>query len=257
MRKIAGNGGAVILIVSALLILRHGAGGAFHAQAASAPLSKTDGRCPAGTVFVPGGDFLMGTDETLVEHLARICSRYMGGCLREWFEVEAPRRSVYVPPFCIERCETPNSKGNLPSGGLNWMEADARCRLAGRQLCTEAQWEKACAGAEGAAWSYGPKYSPGACNIAGDGLKASGSSPECSSGYGAEDMNGNLMEWTADSVEAAAGKRIVRKEYVMKGGSWKSLAFFTRCASREFYAPSLSDATFGARCCVKPGGGTR
>jgi formylglycine-generating enzyme required for sulfatase activity len=51
-----------------------------------------------------------------------------------------------LPPFCMDEFEFPNVAHGLPRVAVRWAEAKEACEQAGKRLCTEAEWEKACKG---------------------------------------------------------------------------------------------------------------
>ena len=77
-----------------------------------------------------------------------------------------------------------------PIAGVNWYEAYAYCKWAGKQLPTEAQWEKAARGPEGYRYVYGNTYAP---------MKTD--TGEANS-YGLYFMGGGVREWVLDQYDA-------------------------------------------------------
>ncbi|MFH1539301.1 MAG: formylglycine-generating enzyme family protein [bacterium] len=233
----------VVLFAAALFFLR--GGGAPQLQSA-----ESRGGCALDSRLVPGGEFMMGTTEEMANYIGRLCSRYMGFCNEEWFRVEIPRRPVHLKPFCIDEYEAPGGKpSQLPLTKHTWNQAAAWCRSRGLRLCTEEEWEKACAGAEGLNWGFGEKYKLGACNIAEEKVARTGAFGDCITPYGIHDMNGNVAEWVADEVDVETAVDRVRKMRVIKGGSSNDLPFFTRCSSREFFPGEHTSDYIGFRCC--------
>jgi len=84
---------------------------------------------------------------------------------------------------------------------VNWNQAKAYCSWVGRDLPTEAQWEKAARGTDGRIYPWG-NYEPNGTllnynSIVGDTTKV-GSYPGGKSPYGAYDLAGNVWEWVND-----------------------------------------------------------
>jgi len=124
--------------------------------------------------------------------------------------------------FCIDRTELSN--GDRPRGGLSAGAARSACKKAGRHICSNRQWLRACNnGAPDAA----------ACNISG-AVRKGGSAAGCATRDGVLDMIGNVGEWTAEGV--------IRGGDVGGGGSGCDYS------TRRFSAKS----TDGTRCCSDP-----
>ena len=163
-------------------------------------------------------------------------------------------------------CSTP---GVLPWASLSWDEAEAACTAAGKRLCTEAEWELACAGTGGDTYPYGSTYDPDGCNgndfdqdcgvgADADQLLITGFVYGCptplasceqtewtalvANDSGTFDMAGNLKEWTATAVGTGARR--------IRGGAFDSAEQGMTCqfdfvsASEDFFFSNL-----GFRCC--------
>lgn len=175
-------------------------------------------------VEVPAGTFWMGcaptdtncdTDETPYHEV------YLDAYLIEMYEVTAGRYEECVTaggctytPSGSAGCtlETPGQE-DYPANCITWNRANAFCAWTGRQLPTEAQWEKAARGTNGAIRPWGDD--PADCDhavfsdpVLGTGCGTGGvwpvgSKPLGVSPYGAYDMAGNVMEHIADRYDAA------------------------------------------------------
>ena len=136
-------------------------------------------------VYVPGGYFLRGTSKAQATGLKQQFGDH--------FSVEIPQRSIYLSPYYIDKFEVTNgqyaqflkavrgeghgycypgepgqkdhtptywqdSRLNSPDQpvvGVDWYDAYAYCRWAGKHLPTEAQWEKAARGVDGREFPWG------------------------------------------------------------------------------------------------------
>lgn len=75
-----------------------------------------------------------------------------------------PSDAAWVAGTCMDRYEAPNREGTPPLVMYTLDEAEDWCAARGKRLCTDAEWELACAGAGGRAWPYGDDHEPGRCN---------------------------------------------------------------------------------------------
>ena len=143
---------------------------------------------------------------------------------------------------------------------VTWYGAQAYCEWLSRstgktyRLPTEAEWEYA---ARGGVKSKGYRYA-GSNNVGQVAVYSNGNAQPVGSKspneLGVYDMSGNVWEWTADWYGAygsdaqnnptgpASGTR-----RVLRGGSWYSLAQFSRVAYRNDYSPGYSSSYYGFR----------
>lgn len=106
---------------------------------------------------------------------------------------------------------------DFPVMGVSWYEAEAYANFVGKQLPTEAQWEKAAKGPDLWTYPFGNALGPDRANyyLSGDPWDCCNTSPvgffdgrlhpnppfqttNSPSPYGAYDMSGNVAEWTRD-----------------------------------------------------------
>lgn len=156
---------------------------------------------------------------------------------------------------------------------VNWYEAEAYCRWAGRRLPTEAEWEMA-ASAEPTAdgrgitdhkrqfpWGDEPTFTARA-NLDGGagGCIDVGALVEGDSPFGCRQMMGNVWEWTSDDFGPYPGfVADPYKEYsepwfgthkVLRGGSWITRFRMIRNTWRNYYTPDRRDVMAGFRTCA-------
>ena len=158
---------------------------------------------------------------------------------------------------------------DIPMMHVNWYEADAYCKWAGRRLPTEAEWEMAAAaerdtGQRKRNFPWGEE-APSAkrANLEGRalGLLDVGALQEGDSAFGCRQMIGNVWEWTASDFMPYPGFVIdPYKEYsqpwfgthkVLRGGCWQTRARLIRNTWRNFYTPDRRDVWAGFRTCAK------
>ncbi|MEV7967940.1 ergothioneine biosynthesis protein EgtB [Sphaerisporangium sp. NPDC088356] len=153
-----------------------------------------------------------------------------------------------------------------PVQHVSWYEADAYARWAGRRLPSEAEWEKACGWdpatgrARGYPWGDGDPL-PEHANL---GHRASrpapvGAFPAGASAYGAEQMIGEVWEWTGSWFLPYPGFRsFPYREYsevffgetyrVLRGGSWATHPTAVRTTFRNWDHPTRRQIFAGFRC---------
>ena len=156
--------------------------------------------------------------------------------------------TVQLKAYCIDLYEWPDASGKAPKIAAGFSEADASCKRSGKRLCSEDEWEKACKGPADLRFPYGSAFDPDACNTQDRAtnprkIAASGSFPNCRSGYGVFDLSGNAAEWTASSFEGTGPDKVV------KGGNATRPAFDDRCSSRRRLSVNTHDINVGFRCC--------
>src|SRR3989338_4336712 len=153
-------------------------------------ISKIDGM---PMVLVPAGEFIMGSgeghDDEQPAHRV-----YLDRFLIDIHEVTNAQferfvqRSGYQPQGPWRRGDGPE-KGQHPVRFVTWYDADAYARWAGKQLPTEAQWEKAARGTRGYVYPWGNEWLPDMSRRAGtDAPMPVGSFPAEASPYGCLDM---------------------------------------------------------------------
>ncbi len=144
---------------------------------ASAAAPKKD--CPKGMVYIPGGEYFMGSDE------------------KDAFDFEKPPHKVKLAPYCIDVTEVtvaqykecsdkgscrragkenswnglheaqkkfydplcnitePEARAQHPINCVDWDQAREACEFRGGRLPTEAEWEYAARGSDGRVYPWG------------------------------------------------------------------------------------------------------
>jgi len=231
---------------------------------------------PLEMVFIPPGDFEMGTSEEEVAALAR---EY--GVHPSLFQVETARRRAYVKGFLIDRYPVTNAQyarfleatgrrapftwpgGKYPEGqddypvtGVSWDAAAAYAAWAGKRLPAAEEWEKAARGTDGRVYPWGNEWRDDACwtddPTCPQALARTtpvGAFPAGASPYGVMDLCGSVAEWTSTDA-VPPNEQLNWHWYVVKGaGGAHSQHYNFRCAARAFTAhQSRCHAWLGFRC---------
>ena len=216
---------------------------------------------PAGMVYVPGGDYLMGSDEG--------------------DELSRPAHFISVRPFFIDRTEVTNQAyrefidatgydspptwkdgalqpgdEEMPVTGVTWYDAAAYAAWAGKRLPTEAEWEFAARGTEGRKYPWGNDWEPGSANVdnTSNALRRVGEGR--SNPLGIFDLAGNAWEWTAsDARSYPGGKEFPQSRLrlkIIRGGNFKSNSESSSSIFRGYYGAS-GEKDYGSTSfrCVK------
>ena len=188
-------------------------------------------------VYVPAGEFEMGSDEEEVEYALGLCWKYDTNCSSKYFLVEQPAHTVRLDRFWIDKTEVTNDQyeqceeegvcsglgcqderqlgwADQPVVCVKWIQAAAYCEWVGGRLPTEAEWEYAARGPEGRRYPWGDGFDGRLLNYCDtnctlekrdemfdDGYIRSapvGSYAEGASWVGALDLAGNVWELVAD-----------------------------------------------------------
>jgi iron(II)-dependent oxidoreductase len=149
---------------------------------------------------------------------------------------------------------------------VSWYEADAFARWRGKRLPTEAEWERAASWDPGTGtkrsnpWGDDPAFS-GRANLdqLAFGTAEVGAYPAGASACGAQQMAGDVWEWTASGFERYPGfEPFPYREYseeffggpyrVLRGGSWATQPGAVTTAFRNWDHPERRQIFAGFRC---------
>ncbi|MCB9657534.1 MAG: SUMF1/EgtB/PvdO family nonheme iron enzyme [Polyangiales bacterium] len=194
-------------------------------------------------VRIHGGSFHRGASERELREAFQLClrgTRIGGGnefrCSEQVFELEAPRRTIQLTAYGIDRMEVSHAnyrrcvaagvclpagvspddprlgRPELPVAGVTYTDAERYCAFVGGRLPTESEWERAAAGPSGRRrFPWGRQYNGRLANHGDDGR------PDATDGYryaapvdayphgqsadGLLNMAGNVWEWTQDRFD--------------------------------------------------------
>jgi formylglycine-generating enzyme required for sulfatase activity len=174
------------------------------------------------------GDFLLDVYEVTVEEYQ--------SCVRAG-ECEAAGKSYH----CNARKRVRNRRH--PINCVDFQDADAFCKWAGKRLPTDWEWEWAArGGSDGRTFPWG-EAEPTADLVmweSSDGTAPVGSKPRGRSKHGVHDLSGNVWEWTS-STEGEAR--------FLRGGGWRYPGAAGVSASYRLpMQSSARDIDFGFRC---------
>jgi len=161
---------------------------------------------------------------------------------RQYSHPSEPPSKDHTPAFWGDATVVADDK---PVVGVDWWDAYAFARWAGKSLPTDEAWELAARGVPESLYPWGdapPRrtYANYAGGSTGGPVSvmshASGTSP-----FGCHEMAGNVMEWCFDDYPET-GKKLLR------GGSFFHSARFLRTSSRVGFPPRLRTQFIGFRC---------
>ncbi len=228
--------------------------------------------------WIPSGTFQMGTspgdgDAAPDEMPVRVIR--VEGFWIDRTEVtnSAYRRCVEAgactPPYRRQHYDDPGS-GDLPVLWVDWYQARAYARWAGKRLPSEAEWERAARSGAPTRYPWGQTWRDGRANISGrrGADRWAGAAPVASfpvGAWGVFDLLGNAAEWTEDAYwqnldEVPADGTAVTQiragftpsERVIRGGSYRDLPAALRVSRRQHRTPTSWLRTVGFRCAADP-----
>lgn len=214
---------------------------------------------PPGMALVPGGEFMMGTDQGDVDsrpaHKVSVKPFYM-----DITEVTNEEYKKFVdatghkPPSDWKRGTFPLGKARFPVVNVSWDDASDYAKWAGKRLPTEEEWEFAARGSDGRLYPWGPAWNARLVNAGPTGGIREVGKGEGKSPFGMLDMVGNAWEWTAsDYLPYPGGSSLTETtgKKVMRGGCFKSDRNQATTVMRIGYPAEGDDYRNSSFRCVK------
>ena len=244
---------------------------------------------PNGDEMVRVGDFWIDRYEVTVWH-DEDCTggpnpgEAYGATSDNWYLIAADFPETGNWTYRYHACSLP---AKTPSRYMTWFQAQQACAASGKHLCTNDEWQAAAAGTHdtgGTETGTQCHIDPANTGPRSTGLAGStpGGTDSCISRWGAEDMIGNLWEWTADWFSAGNtwqtgdgqsatpwpagygsdltynvnGRAHNGTAYVdglpgaaLRGGGWDGGSSAGLFALTLHHGPSYRSSNIGARCC--------
>lgn len=251
------------------------------AAAVAIPVAKSSRRSitPPGMVYIPAGEFLIGSEEcgadALPQHTCRTQGFYIDRHLvtnqqfslfvsETGYKSELEERGKgpiwvhgeweMIPGVCWK---APFGKGisqeylRHPVVLVTWKDAEAYAHWLGRRLLTEEEWEYAAKGGlKDARFPTGNELSKVHANFSSEGTTPVMHYPP--NGYGLYDMAGNVWEWTNSFYEAYPGNLEKNSHFgqtyrVVRGGAWMYDSFHCMVSFRNANLPEEAFPNLGFR----------
>jgi len=263
-----------------------------------------DNPLEAEMVFIPAGQFMFGTDQTDESGLNasmgipkplyqdahpeqkpflkaffidrfEVTNRRYQKFLKDLpthpeYKIMIEKLGYYSPPKGWLKTKFSEGQGDHPVTWVSWFDAANFCQWAGKRLPTEKEWERAARGTQGQAYPWGNTFERDRANLPNKlgskvplskvGTFSKGASPE-----GAEDLIGNVWEWTDGDYapypentfqfdDFNQGFKVIRGTSVADIGHFpgefyaKVLKEFARSGYRQYADPSQGASDVGFRC---------
>ena len=236
-------------------------------------------------LYGPAGEFTMGSENGDPDE------RPVHAVSLESFWIDQTEVTNKMYSLCVAAgaCKEPANTGsstdsryygnsnfdNYPVIYVDWNMAKTYCEWAGRELPTEAQWEKSARGTDANIYPWGNTFNGTLVNFCDTScsydwahksfndnyadVSPVGNYPLGQSVYGTLDMAGNVWEWTNDWYDvypggiASASSNFGQKYRVLRGGSWYNNMNDVRSTDRYWIDLSDSFNFFaGFRCSRSP-----
>jgi formylglycine-generating enzyme required for sulfatase activity len=224
-------------------------------------------------ILIPASEFIMGDDTHEADekpaHKVTLPDYYIDKfeVTNEWYKkfCDETKRKYPTDPWW-EKGYFKN-KPQSPVIGVEWADAAAFAKWAGKRLATEEEWEKAASWGPGnpqkRQYPWGDNYEPGRATLGGSPPPSNvGQNSNGASAYGVQDMAGNVFEWIDAFYQPYQGNSESNENYgtknrVVRGGHFGSEPDLARTTNRTYAPPVFTAAEkrerswlIGFRCVV-------
>lgn len=224
-------------------------------------------------IRIPAGEFIRGSNDRHPDEGPQHTAS-TGEYLIDKYEVTNLQYKAFIdatkhksPKHFTNRTYSPG-KADHPVVYVDWADANAYCKWAGKRLPTDIEWEKAARGEDGRTYPWGNDFHIDYANTPqrwkelkqeGDTMPV-GAFEKGLSAYGLYDTSGNVWEWTSSDYAPYPGNTRLNENYdesykTLKGGSWWDCTFY-KCGisapvyNRSFFLKTTKNNSFGFRCAM-------
>ena len=213
---------------------------------------------PEVMMLIPAGTFSMG-NEARNEDERPVHNVYVNAFYIDVAEVTCTRYGRFLKETGYSSNQLWNPEYDRPDDpvvGVNWYDATAFAKWAGKRLPTEAEWEKAArSGLIGDKYPWGDEITREKANYNSFGTTLVKSYEP--NGYGLYDIAGNVWEWCQDWYGKDYYKTTPRKSprgpmfaerKVVRGGAWFNNESALQVSNRHKIYPDIGSFNIGFRC---------
>jgi len=221
-------------------------------------------------VYIPAGEAQLGSAESKGANPPR--SVHLAAFYIDKYEVTNARYQEFLKQVretgdaAYAHPDQPEGKSHEPRGiavedlkkpdrpvvGVDWWDAYAYARWAGKRLPTEDEWERAARGATGRPYPWGASPVAEGALFRANCLERQratkrlteppGTMKEDRSPDGCFDMAGNVMEWTGTTDPSRPGLKVIR------GGAYSAPMALCVSYGKSWALPATADVGLGFRC---------